>query len=52
MFIDLSSSFDDYMNPMLVISTSSSAGGLPLGVIVTSGESSSIINSTMNHLKC
>ena len=35
---------------MFVISTSSSAGGLPLGVVVTSGESSSIINSAMNHL--
>ena len=51
-FIDSSSSFDDYNNPMFVISASSSAGGLPLGVIVTSGESSSIINSAMNHLKC
>ena len=48
-FIDSSSSFDD---PMFVISTSSSAGGLPLGVVVISGESSSIINSAMNHLKC
>ena len=46
MFIDSSSSFDDnYMNPMFVISTSSSAGGLPLGIVVTSGESLSIINS-------
>ena len=51
-FIDSSSSFDDYNNPMFVISTSSAAGGLPLGVVVTSGESSSIINSAMTHLKC
>ena len=50
-FINSSSSFDDYKNPMFVISTSSSAGGLLLGVVVTSGESSSIINSAMNHLK-
>ena len=50
-FIDSSSSFDDYNNPMFVISTSSAAGGLPLGVVVTSGESSSIINSAMTHLK-
>ena len=50
MFIDSSSLLDDYKNPMFVISTSSSAGGLPLlGVVVTSGESSSIINSAMNH---
>ena len=50
-FIDSSSSFDDYNNPMFVISTSSAAGRLPLGVVVTSGESSSIINSAMTHLK-
>ena len=41
---------DDYKNPMFVISASSSAGGLTLGVVVTSGESSSIIKSAMNHL--
>ena len=50
MFIESSSSFDDYNNPMFVKSTSSSAGGLHLGVVVTSGESSSIINSAVNHL--
>ena len=50
-FIDSSSSFDDYNNPMFVVSTSSAAGGLPLGVVVTSGESSSIINSAMTHLQ-
>ena len=48
-FIDSSSSFDDYNNPMFVISTSSAAGGLPLGV-VTSGESSSTINAAIMHL--
>ncbi len=35
---------------MFVVSTSSAAGGLPL-VVVTSGESTSIINSAMTHLK-
>ena len=35
---------------MLVISTLLFPGGLPLEVVVTSGESSSIINSA--HLKC
>ena len=49
-FIGSSSSFDDYKNPMFVISASSSAGGLTLGVVITSGESSSIIKSAMNHL--
>ena len=38
------------MTIIIVISTSSSAEGLPLGVVVTSGESSSIINSAINHL--
>ena len=32
-FVD-SSSFDDLNNPMSVVSTSSAAGGLPLGVVV------------------
>ena len=36
---------------MFVISTSSAAGGLPLGVVVTSGESTSIIHFAMTHLK-
>lgn len=50
-FIDSSSSFEDYNNPIFVISTSSAAGGLPLGVVVTSGESASTITSGMTHLK-
>jgi len=36
---------------MFVISTSSAAGGLPLGVVVTSGESSFTINAAMMYLK-
>ncbi len=38
-----SSSFEDYNNPMFVVSTSSAAGGLPLGIVITSGESASTI---------
>ena len=49
-FIDSSSSFEDYNNPIFVLSTSSAAGGLPLGVVVTSGESASTIASGMTHL--
>ena len=49
-FIDSSSSFEDYNNPIFVMSTSSAAGGLPLGVVVTSGESASTINSGMTQL--
>ena len=36
---------------MFVLSTSSAAGGLPLGVVVTSGESSSIVYQAMCALK-
>ena len=36
---------------MFVVSTSSAAGGLPLGVVVTSGESSSIVYQAMCALK-
>ena len=33
MFVDSSSSLDDFNNPMFIQSTSSAAGGLPLGVV-------------------
>ena len=46
-----SSSFDDFNNLMFVVSTSSAGGGLPLGVVVTSGESSSIVHQAMCALK-
>ena len=48
-FID-SSSFEDFNNPMFVLSTSSSAGGLPLEIVITSGESAYIIHKAMNVL--
>ena len=47
-FIDSSSSFEDFNNPMFVLSTSSAAGGLPLGIVVTSGESANIIYRESN----
>lgn len=50
-FIDSSSSFEDYNNPIFVMSTASAAGGLPLGVVVTSGESASTVNVGMTQLK-
>ena len=34
-FVDSSSSLDDFNNPMFILSTSSAAGGLPLGVVIT-----------------
>ena len=49
-FIDSPSSFEDFNNPMFVISTSSAAGDLPLGIVVTSGESANIIYRAMTVL--
>ena len=49
-FVDSSSSFDDFNNPMFVVSTSA-AGGLPLGIVVTSGESSNIVYQVVCALK-
>ena len=50
MFIDSSLSFEDFNNPMFVISTSSAAGGLPLGIVVTLGKSANIIYRAMTVL--
>ena len=50
-FVDASSSFEDFNNPLFVISTSSAAGGLPLGIVVTSAESADVIHRGMNTLK-
>ena len=50
-YIDSSSSLDDYNNAVFVLSTSSAAGGLPLGVVVTSGESTVTIEKAMSTLK-
>ena len=49
-FVDSSSSFDDFNNPMFVLSTSSAAGGLPLGIVLTSGESANIVHEAMSTL--
>ena len=50
-FIDASSSFEDFNNPLFVISTSSAVGGLPLGIVITSGESADVIKKVMTALK-
>ena len=51
MFVDSSSSLDDFNNPVFILSTSPAAGGLPLGVVITSGESLNIIFEAMTTLK-
>ena len=50
-FVDASSSFEDFNNPLFVMSTSSAAGGLPLGIVVTSAESAEVIHKGMTTLK-
>ena len=47
LFIDASSSFEDFNNSLFVISTSTAAGGLPLGIVVTSAECATVINQRM-----
>ena len=42
-FIDSSASFDDFNNPIFILSTASPAGGLPLGIVITSGESTATV---------
>ena len=49
-FVDASSSFEDFNNPLFVMSTSSAAGGLPLGIIITSAESANVIHKGMTTL--
>ena len=50
-YVDSTSSLDDFNNPMFVLSTSAAAGGLPLGVVITSGESASTIHQAMSTLQ-
>jgi len=49
-FVDASSSFEDFNNPLFVMSTSSAAGGLPLGIVITSAESADVIHKGMTKL--
>ena len=50
-FVDASSSFEDYNNPLFVMSTSSAARGLPLGIVITSAESIDVIHKGMTILE-
>ena len=50
-YVDSTSSLDDFNNPMFVLSTSAAAGGLPLGVVITSGKSTSTIHQAMSTLQ-
>lgn len=48
---DSTASLDSYNSPTFVYSTCSSAGGIPLGVIITSGESEATITEAVSLLK-
>ena len=48
---DSTSSLDWYNCPTFVMSTCTSAGGIPLGGVITSGESEDVITEAMTFLK-
>lgn len=50
-YCDSTSSLDRYNCPTFVMSTCTSAGGIPLGVVITSGESEEVITEAMTFLK-
>ena len=49
-FGDASSPFEDIIIHFFVMSTSSAAGGLPLGIVVTSAESTDVIYQRVGRL--
>ena len=50
-YVDSTSSLDRYNCPTFMISTCTPAGGLPLGVVITSGEDEASITEAFNFLK-
>ena len=50
-YMDSTASLDDCNNPVYVLSTSNAGGGLPLAVVVTSGESTSSLQQAMSSLR-
>ena len=50
-FCDSTASLDRYNCPTFITSTSSSGGDIPLGVVITSGESESTLNEAFSYLK-
>lgn len=50
-YCDSTTSLDCYNCPTCILSTCRSAGGIPLGVAVTSGESEENITEATTHLK-
>ena len=50
-FCDSTASLDRYNCPTFIMSTASSGGAVPLGVVITSGESESTLTETFSHLR-
>lgn len=50
-FCDSTAGLDRYNNPLFLLSTSTPAGGVPLGCVVTPGESESTITTAFHKLK-
>ena len=50
-YCDSTASLDRYNCPTFIMSTSSSGGGIPLGVVITSGESEDTLTESFSHLK-
>jgi len=49
-FCDSTAGLDRYNNPLFILSTSTPAGGIPLGCVITSGESEATITTALNKL--
>ena len=50
-YCDSTASLDRSNCPTFIISTSSSAGGIPLGIVITSGESEAVLTEAFSLLK-
>ena len=50
-FCDSTASLDRHNCPTFIMSTSSSGGGIPLGVVITSGESEDVLAEAFSHLR-
>ena len=50
-YCDSTASLDRFNCPIFIVSTSSSAGGVPLGIVITSGESEAVLTEAFSLLK-
>lgn len=50
-YCDSTASLDRYNCPTFIMSTASSGGGIPLGVVITSGESENTLTESFSHVR-